>query len=343
MKKYIPFFLLPALCMPATSCQDDDQAGDGISIVKSETYFQAAASKGYIVVSSVGGFTASSSEAWCQVSCKADSVLISVSDNASLEGRTAMVTISNTGGGNQMVPVSQAGGYFRTESDSVFRMDNSAQTFEYRLASSFDYETSCGADWVSSEPTADGVMLSLAENTSGAPRYTKVSFSCAALGKQFEADVYQYDTDNLLGNWTAEWTSKNGQKQEAAVSVVKDATDESTLYIDGLQEGILVPAKAYNHSIAIQTNAYAGTYNSRFAVYVNGATASHIIHAKEQETAVRSYYCLPTVAGENMDYPFVADSTFTNGEAMAGFALSAYLNDKNQGSINEFYNLKLKR
>ena len=124
---------------------------------------------------------------------------------------------------------------------------------------------------------------------------------------------------------------------------MKDAADESILYIDGLQEGIRVPAKAYNHSIAIQTNAYAGTYNSRFAVYVNGATASHIIHAKEQETAMRSYYCLPTAAGENMDYPFVADSTFTNGETMAGFALSAYLNDKNQGSINEFYNLKLKR
>lgn len=343
MKKYIPFFLLPALCLPATSCQDDENTGNELSIVKSEAYFQAAASKGYIIVSSVGGFTASSSESWCQVSCNGDSVLIAVSDNAAFEGRTALVTISGNEGGEQRVPVSQAGGYFRSDSENMFRMDNTAQTLQYSLSSAFSYETLCDADWLQTEEAADGVLISLSENTSGTPRYTTVKFRCNALDKEFEAKIYQYDTEDLLGEWTAEWTSKNGQKQEATVNVTKDASGSDALYIDGLQEGIRIPATAYNHSIAISTNAYAGQYNSRYDVYINGATASHIIHAKEQETAIRHYYCEPTVEGEEFSYPFVADSTFTDGEAMSGFALSAYLNNKNQGSINEFYDLKLKR
>lgn len=339
MKKYIPFLMVPMLCMGAVSCQDEESTYS-LQVVKSEAYFQAKESKGYIVLSQSGNFTASSSEDWCQVTCKQDSVLLEVSNNTSLEGRTAVVTITSADG-SQKVPVSQAGGYFRSDAgQDTFIVNNKQQKLVYDIKTVFDYAASTEASWITPNIGTEGTTLNIASNTSGAPRYAKVQFYCESLNQTITTGIYQYETSNFLGNWTAKWQDKSGKQQQKSIQI---SANGKQLVIDGLQDGIRIPAVAYGNSLAIVTNSYAGMYNSQYQVYVCGLSEESIIYSKEKESAARHYFCNPEYLNDKLNYPFKADSTFQDGKKMGGFALSAYKDDQNMGAINQFLNLELTR
>lgn len=339
MKKYIPFLMVPVLCMGAVSCQDEEKTYS-LQVVKSEAYFQAKESKGYIVLSQSGNFTASSSEDWCQVTCKQDSVLLNVSDNTSLEGRTAVVTITSADG-SQKVPVSQAGGYFRSDAgQDTFIVNNQEQKLLLDIKTVFDYESSTEASWITPNIGTEGTTLNIAPNTSGAPRYAKVEFYCESLNQKISAGIYQYETNDFLGNWTAKWQDKSGNQQQKSIQI---SANGNQLVIDGLQDGIRIPAVAYGNSLAIATNSYAGLFNSQYQVYVCGLSEENIIYSKEKESAVRHYFCNPEYLNDKLNYAFKADSTFQDGKKMGGFALSAYKDNQNMGAINQFLNLELTR
>lgn len=343
MKKYIPFLMVPMLCMGAISCQDEEESTYSLQVVKSEAYFQAKESKGYIVLSQSGNFTASSSEDWCQVTCKQDSVLLQISNNTSLEGRTAIVTITSADG-SQKVPVSQAGGYFRSDAgQDTFVVNNKQQDLAYAIKTVFDYESSTDASWITPNIGSDGTTLSIASNTSGAPRYALVKFYCASLNQTITTGIYQYETSDFLGNWTAQWQDKSGKQQQKPIQIIADESHPGQMVIEGLQDGIRVPVVAYGNSLAIVTNSYAGMFNSQYQVYVCGLSEDNIIYSKEKETVARHYFCNPEYLNDKLSYPFKADSTFQDGKKMGGFALSAYKNNQNMGAINQFLNLELTR
>lgn len=340
--RYTLYALLPLLSLGLGSCSDDELPASGLSVISSKVNMSAAAATGYIVVSQTGGFTAESTESWCTTECRADSVLVTVTDNTALEGRTAMVKLTAVDGSSTSVAVTQSGGYFRIEGEpSEFRLDDSACSFDYALSSSFDFTATSNASWLTAEPKDGKVKLNVAENTTGEPRYACVSFFSAKMDRTIEAGIYQYNVSDLTGNWTALWTDKNGSAKQGLVEVVMGS--DGKLSLTGLYEGISVPLEAYESSFAVVTNSYAGVYGGRFEVYVSGATSNHIVRTKENESVARRYYCLPTYNENSFSYPFVADSTFVDGEALGGFALTAYSDGKNQGSISEFYGLSLTR
>lgn len=342
-KKYVTRAFAALMCLSFFSCSEDELSEAGLTVINSNVNMSAAASTGYIIVSQSGGFTASSSQSWCTVECRDDSVLVSVTDNTALEGRTAVVTVTAIGSSQSTsVPVSQRGGWFRTEDEpSEFRLGDADSVFSYALTSSFDFTISSDADWLSALLNSDDVQITVAENTTGAPRYGLLSFYSSKFDRTISAGIYQYDLNDLTGSWTASWTDKNGLTHAEPVEVSTAA--DGKLKLTGLYEGIDVPLEAYQGSFAVVTNAYAGVYGGRFDIYVSGVTSSHIIRTKENEPTARYYACLPTFENDSFSYPFVPDSTFSNGEEMKGFALSAYANGSNQGLVDEYYDFSLSR
>lgn len=342
MKAYIPFLMIPMLCMGFISCQDEESSYS-LQVIKTEAYFQAKESKGYIILSQSGNFTASSSEDWCQVSCKEDSVLLKVSNNMSLEGRTAEVTITSADG-SQKVPVSQAGGFFRSDAgQDTFIVNNKQQKMVYDIKTVFDYEVSTDASWITPSISSEGTTLNIAPNTSGTPRYAKIQFYCGTLNQTITTGIYQYESSNFLGDWTAQWQDKSGKRQQKTIQIVADENHPGQMVIEGLQDGIRIPVIGYGNSVAVVTNSYAGMFNSQYQVYICGLSEENIIYSKEKETVARHYFCNPEYLNDKLSYPFKSDSTFQDGKKMGGFALSAYKNNQNMGAINQFLNLELTR
>ncbi len=156
--------------------------------------------------------------------------------------------------------MSQSGGYFRLESDSVQHTGDSLATLTLAVSSAFDYETVPSASWVTCTRDGQTLRLAVESNRTGAPRRADISLSCPTMGKAFRVSLLQYSVDDLMGSWTASYTTNNGQPQTAQVTLTHNAAD-STVSLSGLDqnyESITLKADADKQQFSFATGMFIG-------------------------------------------------------------------------------------
>lgn len=324
-------------------CADDAQEA-AFDIIEARLNFDAPASRGYVLATDPA-CAATAADAWCTVSRSGDSIIVSVTDNVSIESRHTILTLSS-GGVSRQVPVSQGGGYFRLESDSVQHTGDSLATLTLAVSSAFDYETLPSASWVTCTRDGQTLRLAVESNLTGAPRRADISLSCPAMGKTFRVSLLQYSVDDLMGSWTASYTTNSGQLQTAQVTLTHNAAD-STVSLSGLDqnyESITLKAHADGQQFSFATGMFIGFLergSTTYRIYQHGATGTHEVRPAEARTL--HYGSLFSVSDEGKQVlEFQSDSTFTDGASMEGIAVMADMNGQMR-SVSEYYGLQLTR
>ena len=323
---------------------DDDAQEAAFGILEARLNFDAPASRGYVLVSDPS-CTATAADGWCTVSRSGDSIIVNVTDNISIESRHTSLTLAS-GGVSRQIPVSQSGGYFRLESDSVQHTGDSLATLTLAVSSAFDYETVPSASWVTCTRDGQTLRLAVEHNLSGAPRKADISLSCPTMGKDFHVSLLQYSVDDLMGSWEASYTTNSGQEQTAQVTLTHNAAD-GTVSLSGLDrnyEDITLKADADGQRFSFATGTFIGFLErggTTYRIYQHGATGTHEV--RPGETRTLHYGSLFSISeGGKETLKFQADSTFTDGTAMEGIAVMADMNGQLR-SVSEYYGLQLTR
>lgn len=321
-------------------CADDAQEGT-FDILEAHLNFDAPASRGYVLATDPA-CAATSADAWCTLSRSGDSIIVSVTDNISIESRHTNLTLVS-GGISRQVPVSQSGGYFRLESDSVQHIGDSTAIISLTVNSAFDYETTPSAPWVTCTRDGQTLRLTVERNLTATPRRANISLSCPTMNKAFHVSLLQYSVSDLMGAWTASYTTNNGQTQTAQVTLAQNA-DDGSVSLSGLTEGITLKANVDGQLFSFATGTFIGLYESRgttYRIYQQGATGTHEV--RPGETRILHYGSLFSIPEEGKEMlKFQADSTFADGTPMEGIAVMADMNGQMR-SVSEYYNLQLTR
>ena len=323
---------------------DDDAQEAAFGILEARLNFDAPASRGYVLVSDPS-CTATAADGWCTVSRSGDSIIVNVTDNISIESRHTSLTLAS-GGASRRIPVSQSGGYFRLESDSVQHTGDSTATLNLAVPAAFDYEAIPSAAWVTCTRDGQTLRLAVERNLSGAPRKADISLSCPTMGKDFHVSLLQYSVDDLMGSWEASYTTNSGQEQTAQVTLTHNAAD-GTVSLSGLDrnyEDITLKADADGQRFSFATGTFIGFLErggTTYRIYQHGATGTHEV--RPGETRTLHYGSLFSISeGGKETLTFQADSTFTDGTAMEGIAVMADMNGQLR-SVSEYYGLQLTR
>lgn len=329
------------------SCNNDEAAVAELHVVKAQLDFNATAQKGYIIMSE-HGCVATTSADWCRTEVKEDSVLVFVENNTALEGRTAVVTIQ-ANGNTQTVPVTQYGGYFRLDSESTQVLGDSNGEIYLDIATPFDYEVRSSQNWMTVERTSKGVKVEVDENKTGEPRMAASTFTCPIFEKSTTFTLHQYAVDDLMGEWTAEYTNMSGKQVTCPVILTRQNKD---VMVSGLPDEVTLKGKVTaENDFAFTVGTALGIYMGEYRIYLSGVDSdggirdAHDPDEKVKETRTVNYGKQLLFDDEDSySCEFAADSVFSNGKSMTGIAVTVYDNKGNAlGLVEKYVNFKLRR
>ena len=133
MKKIFNIGFLFAVAAGFVACSDDNDAGSSylrenpVQVVSSNLFFNANAQKGGVKFTAPAGSTVSVSETWATAELKNDSVVVSVTNNAAVDSRSAVLTIKN-GADSANVPILQTGAVFKYTGEKYYVVSDEATT-----------------------------------------------------------------------------------------------------------------------------------------------------------------------------------------------------------------------
>ena len=131
MKKIFNIGFLFAVAAGFVACSDDNDAGSSylrenpVQVVSSNLFFNANAQKGGVKFTAPAGSTVSVSETWATAELKNDSVVVSVTNNAAVDSRSAVLTIKN-GADSTNVPILQTGAVFKYTGEKYYVVSDEA-------------------------------------------------------------------------------------------------------------------------------------------------------------------------------------------------------------------------
>lgn len=165
-----------------SACSDDDTGEQylrqsELSVVSSNVLFTAGASDaGRVVVSAPQSVTASTDASWATASVVGDTVRVSVTDNAKVEGRASVLTI-RSGQDSVNVTIQQQGLVFNYTGDTEFTYNDSAHAFTVPVEiEGAQTIVSTNGDWITASLDKSGLHVSMTENTTSEIRAGEVYF-----------------------------------------------------------------------------------------------------------------------------------------------------------------------
>ena len=133
MKKIFNICFLLAVAAGFVACSDDNDAGSNylrenpVKVVSSKFFFNANAQKGGVKFTAPAGSTVSVSDSWVTAQLQNDSVIVSVTNNAAVDSRSAVLTIKN-GNDSTNLPILQTGSIFKYDGAKNFVVSNNDTT-----------------------------------------------------------------------------------------------------------------------------------------------------------------------------------------------------------------------
>ena len=184
-----------------TACGDDPYQPDltsPITIVSSDLLFEPIGRTGSIEVQASGPVTATVNSTWCTATVNGHVISVTVQDNTTFEGRTALLTITADGGQVQ-VPVQQRGMALGSLSVKATHIGNSGGRLAYFLLPPSSFLLSTEDEWIHASMMGDSLFIDIDANDDRHIRRGVLEYECA--GFTGELAIAQYDMDTILGEW----------------------------------------------------------------------------------------------------------------------------------------------
>lgn len=280
MKKLFNIFLAASLALVlATGCNDDDKyvvvdpVANMVKVVGRETTLPAAASQGKVIVEADAPVTVTSTaDGWLTTTVEGNTILLSADFNASLESRSATLTIKS-GTKESKIAVVQEGIIVSVDlgAETSITPTSHAQTLEYPLNANCDVEFSTDADWIkvteldSRAESGRVLVISLEENPNG-PRTGNIIFKAGP--REGSIPVVQDMSiagDYELRYYTGSSKATSGKKN---CTIYETSTGEYMCKVQlSSSETYEIPLTfdAENKTFTIFNATKVGTYNSKDA------------------------------------------------------------------------------
>lgn len=189
----------------SVACSDDDLQGyvpqtETIRIVQNDLLFSSKGSSANVVVEAEGTISADVDQPWCSATVSGSVVTVTVTDNASFDGRTALLTIT-AGATHRQLPVQQQGMVLDLPLPvSGQYAPAEGTTFTTTVSHSLPLDVSTPDGWL--HPVLDGntLRVTVDSNVGGHIRRGLIAFACGDMADTLR--VAQFDMANdILGSY----------------------------------------------------------------------------------------------------------------------------------------------
>ena len=187
-------FLFSIFLLALSSCDSSDTVETtepSLSIVKSDLLFDSSARTGSVELKSSTSLAVTSSSSWCTTRVEGNVVYVSVDENDSFDGRTAIITVLNADGNSLDIPVQQRGMVIEQIPESSHYVLPAGEVIKYTVRHEKPITTSANVDWIHAQVIDDTIQVTVDSNIGGWIRRGVLTYECA--GYSHTLDISQYD------------------------------------------------------------------------------------------------------------------------------------------------------
>ena len=189
-----------------SSCENEEGHGyeiaDNIQIVSNNISFDAKAQSGTVEVIAPGAVTVKCDAPWVTTSVDGGIINVAVTQNNSLEGRNAVLTIMS-GSEKKTITVAQRGYVFDIDfgGSTDLKLNDKAFSKAYPCKSTLDLEISTSASWLTAVYADGKLTISAEENTTGNPRKGYIIYSFGPGTEEQTISVMQCEVSDMYGDY----------------------------------------------------------------------------------------------------------------------------------------------
>lgn len=206
MKKLLSIFSIAVMLIAFSSCENEEGHGyeiaDNIQIVSNNISFDAKAQSGTVEVIAPGAVTVKCDAPWVTTSVDGSIINVTVTQNNSLEGRNAVLTIMS-GSEKKTITVAQRGYVFDLDFGGAtdLKLNDKAFSKAYPCKSTLDLEISTSASWLTAVYADGKLTISAEENTTGNPRKGYIIYSFGPGTEEQTISVMQCEVSDMYGDY----------------------------------------------------------------------------------------------------------------------------------------------
>ncbi len=315
--------VLVCCCITATltSCGGDDETSDlseAITIVKSDLIFESASRTGSVEIKTSEAFTVELESDWCEASVNGNIISVTVSDNTTFEGRTALLII-RAGEATRRLPVQQRGMALGSLPISDRHVENSGERFSLYIRHDLPVSFTIDEDWLHAEMVGDSMIVTADRNPNRYMRRGEIIFECG--GYESTLSIVQYNKQYVLGAYFFAGTGAGGNTQGFRFNLREiDGQYYMNFYTTETWRDINIPIDFDEDKCEI-------TFHSGTIIYENGSSARDAFYFFQSDGTVvtwtsatmkaRIYY--NSFMGTH--YATLEDGGTWSGEPLVGFII----------------------
>lgn len=312
MRKYISILIM-LLCVGFISCDDGSNDVPAFKIAGNEMDITAVGGK-VTVTLSMDGEKAISDQTWCVPSVSGKTVELTLEKNPSLEGRTALVTVTK-GAESILFPVTQPGNIIPTpDSDAIeFDAHGGEIKIPVRNVLPFRVELEDDATWVTAR--VDGSTLVLNAETN----YTRNSL--AVTGKLI--------SEGLESEFTVTQSGIVLTPEKTSV-LMYNAGDEVTLKVESTLEFNVSSDQEWlevtkgDGSILLKAGDNSGKARRTATVMLTSEGLTATVNITQRPPIYTDYLGSWTLIGMNGNTPFTYNISLTQATANSTYTLTGW-------------------
>ena len=210
MKKYIYTILCTvASTLLFVACSDDMDnpyaTASSMKIVSSNILFDAPACTGSIDIESSEPVKAESSASWCSTEVDGNTIKVTATRNTSLNGRTAIITITNSKNDTLKATALQQGMRLKVNCNEVISGGDFGFTQTYDLSYNIEPSISSSVSWLRVEKTNKKLTITADANTEGHLREGYIKMSVGDYKDSICVKQYDFSSD-IAGDYYLVYT-----------------------------------------------------------------------------------------------------------------------------------------
>lgn len=265
MNKILTIILaMTAMCV-VVSCSDDDEVGSEylaakqISVARSTVSdMPAEGGEGIVEIQSSRDVSVSSNSAWCSFSMDNGVIKVIVEPNTGLEGRTAILTITD-GSETMTVPVLQRGMIFEVSGEKSITLAGHIDEKVIRTVShTYPVSVSATEDWIDAAVDGDELTISIAKGNGQEP-VRKGVVKVSSCGYEDQIEITQYD---FTGAYNLSGYDAKGQPISYSGNIIGGETVDRLYFCPSDFAGVQIPMNFSLESLYLSFSA--GSYCQRY-------------------------------------------------------------------------------
>lgn len=299
------------LCFFAAGCDDDSNDDARPRFEITERVVNISAGGGTVTVTlSMDATGAKSNQDWCTAAVSGKKVTVTLAANQELEGRTAVVTVTD-GQESLSFPVTQIGNMIPTAEITNVKFDAKGGTQKIYVYHGSDFTATPADDWVTASVDGDSLLLTAQLNATVDPKTTTVKLSSGNL----ESEITVSQTGMVL---IPEKKIVNLRNAANEVKLKVNSTLEFTA--ESSAAWLTVTAGADFITLAATDNTGQPARTATVTLASEGLTAE----IEVSQSAYADYLGNWVLTGEDNGQPFTYDLAITEKEAGSTYKISGW-------------------